>query len=218
MSWEEGGKPNWSLTTYNHHGVKCHHCTNTLWPHRAATRQNNALLPRMNQRTAGTYKHFSGVVWLVGRGNSSRTGRKAEPLLSDRFVSHCDKVTCEFEVHNHTHYPRYTKTSSKLTHRVYRWRLCSFLRLSSQWRLRMFASPSDAWPAWTWPSDYLKHTHLHPAFTQSHLTCTLLLTGNRRQPRGAAYQWSFLRWRTEWLPRAISFQLGMWLLEEYDSS
>lgn len=61
--------------------------------------------------------------------------------------------------HNHNT-PRYTKKSSTLTRRVCRWRQCSFLRLSFLWKLHKFVSPSDAWPAWTWPSDYLKHTHV----------------------------------------------------------
>lgn len=48
-----------------------------------------------------------------------------------------------------------------LTHMVCRWTRCSFPHRSSQWKSHRFVSPSDAWPAWTWPSDSLWHTHTH---------------------------------------------------------
>lgn len=129
--------------------VKCHHCTNTLWPHRAATQQNNALLQSMYKKTAQTYKNFDRAQWLVGWGNRSRTGRKVEPLLSDRIVSRCDKVITELRVHAHklAHNQTYAKRFAKLTRRVCRWTRCSFPHLSFQWKLHMSVSPSDAWPA-----------------------------------------------------------------------
>lgn len=123
----------------------CRHCTNTLWPQRAATHQNNALQQSMNKKAAQTYKNLECAVWLVGWGNRSRTGRKLEPLLSERIVSRCDKVTTELWVHTNTQ--TCAKRAAKLTRRVGRWTRCSFPRLSFQWKLHMSVFPSDAWPA-----------------------------------------------------------------------
>lgn len=76
--------------------------------------------------------------------------------------SHCWVTVSSLAVTRSPLNSRYTRThkkSSELTHRACRWTLCSFPRLSSLWKLRRSVFPSDAWPAWTWPSDYLKHTH-----------------------------------------------------------
>lgn len=46
--------------------------------------------------------------------------------------------------------------STQLTHKVCRWKQCSFLQLSSQWTLHKCASPSDASPDGKWLADCLK--------------------------------------------------------------
>lgn len=42
------------------------------------------------------------------------------------------------------------------THKVDRWKQCSFLQSSSQWMLHKCVSPSDASPGGKWLADYLK--------------------------------------------------------------
>lgn len=67
-------------------------------------------------------------------------------------------------------------------------------------------------PLTTW------NTHiLHPTFTQSDVGMDVTVKQYGQQSSIVAYQWSFLLWRREWLPQAISSQLGKWPLEEYGS-
>lgn len=47
--------------------LRCHHCTNTLWPRCAATQQNNALLQSASTQKKNLHKHMKNVecvVWL----------------------------------------------------------------------------------------------------------------------------------------------------------
>lgn len=155
----------------------------------------------------------SGVIGGTGKQEQDRKESKAIvewPYRLSLWQGHwwiLGTHTCaHICTHNH---PRHTEKSSTLTRRACRWRQCSFLRLSFRWKSHMFVSPSDAWPVWTWPSDYLKHTHIFHTFTQSYLAYIGLQNGEGKLSRGAAYQWSFLRWRREWLPRARFAQSGM---------
>lgn len=62
------------------------------------------------------------------------------------------------------------------------------------------------------------NTHIsHPTFTQSHVRACFSVR-YRQQSSRVTYQWSFPLWRREWLPQAISSQLGMWPLGEYGFS
>lgn len=61
--------------------VKCHYCTNTLWPHHAATRQNNALLQSMNKNTAWTYKHLNLSSVIGGMGNQEQDRKESEAIV-----------------------------------------------------------------------------------------------------------------------------------------
>lgn len=117
-----------------------------------------------------------------------------------------------------THAHRFPCPPWKLTRRVCRWTRCSFPRPSSRWTSRTSVSPSDAWPAWTWPSEYLEDTFhtQHCAWSHVRVCVSLFDTGLRSS--GVTYQWSFPRWRREWLHQAISAQLGMWPLGEYGFS
>lgn len=200
--------------------MKCHHCTNTLWPRRAATQQNNALLQSTNKKTAQTYKNFDCAVWLVGWGNRSRTGRKAEPLLSDRIVSRCDKVTTELWVHAHTHSHTIKHmqrdSPNSPTGSVGEHYVAFLIGLFNESYTCLFLPVTHGLlkhgPLSTW------NTHIsHPTFTQSHV-CVCFSVRYRQQSSRVTYQWSFPLWRREWLLQAISSQLGMWPLEEYGFS
>lgn len=156
-------------------------------------------------------------MWLVGWGNRSRTGRKAEPLLSDRIVSCCDKVTTE-HIHTHTRSRKTRRDSPNSPAGSVGEHYVAFLVcFLNECHARLFLPVTHG---------LLKHgplaacnTHIsHPTFTQSHVGVCFTVELYGQQSSGVAYRWSFLLWRREWLLQAISSQLGMWPLGEYGSS
>ncbi len=161
----------------------------------------------------------SGVIGGMGKQEQDRKDSGAIVEWPDRLsLWQGHYWTLGTHMHARTQSQKRAKRFAKLTRRVCRWTLCSFPHLSSQWKLRTSVSPSDAWPAWTWPSDYLKHTHFTSYFYTLTIGVYFTVEQNGQQSSRVAYQWSFLLWRREWLLQAISSQLGMWPLEEYGSS
>ena len=95
--------------------------------------------------------------WWDGETGAGQEGKQSHCWVTVSSLAVTRSLLNSRNTHTHSH--TYARRFAELTRRVCRWTRCSSPRLSSRWTLRTSVSPSDAWPAWTWLSDYLKHTH-----------------------------------------------------------
>lgn len=160
------------------------------------------------------HKHTKSVeraAWLVGLGKQQQDRKESGAIVEWPYrLSLWQGHRCTLGTH--THAQPHTRGFSLPTRRACRWTRCSSPHPSFQWKLRTSVSPSDAWPAWTWPSGYLEHTRFTSyCFYARSQRFVCKFTAN---PYGTvAYRWSFPRWRREWLLRAKSSPRGMWPLD-----
>lgn len=171
-----------ALQPHHSQPVKCHHCTNTLWPHRAATQQNNAASAEYEQKNCTNIQTLKPSRVIGGMGKQEEDRKESGAIV---------EWPCRLSLWQGHYWTQGTHTQSQTQSHRDRWSspagpvgehyVAFLVRLLNESYARLFLpvthglfkhGPLTAW-----------NTHiLHPTFTQSHSVCVLLLSSTGTGP------------------------------------